>query len=90
MRIVLVAGLALALSACGGGETETTEMNTMEAGDSMMDRNSAMDPDMAGNMAMDPSGQNIMMDDYNMMTNDPSMMMNNMNTSVEDTNRVGL
>ena len=73
MRIILVAGLALALGACGGGETETTETNTMTIDNSMMmDENAAMDANMGGNMAMDPDTHN--------------MMMNDMNTNAPDTN----
>lgn len=87
MRIVLVAGLALTLSACGGGETETTEMNNMATDDSMMmDQNATM----GSTMGTGPSAQNMMMNDQNMMMHGENMMMNHMDGSAAETNRAGM
>lgn len=76
----LVAGAALTLSACGGGESEANEQNAMMANDMMMDQNMAMDPAMNGmmtdpNMAMDANTQNMVMQDMN--TNDPDANLAN-------------
>lgn len=58
MRMMILAGAVLALSACGGGETETNTANTMGAenmmGDPMMDPN--MTTDMNGAMGANMSG----------------------------------
>ena len=52
MRMILLAGLALATTACGGGETEATDANTMATDNMMMDSNIMMD----GNVMMDANG----------------------------------
>jgi hypothetical protein len=49
MRVILLAGLALATAACGGGETEATDANMMSADNMLMDQNIMMD----GNVMMD-------------------------------------
>jgi hypothetical protein len=89
MRILLLAGVAL-LSACGGGETNTSDANTMGTDNMLMDGNMMMD----GNMAMDPNmsmngmdmngaamGANGAMD-----ANTQNMMAQDMNTNAPDTN----
>jgi hypothetical protein len=50
MRMILLAGLALATTACGGGESDAT--NTMATDNMMMDSNMMMD----GNVMMDANG----------------------------------
>jgi hypothetical protein len=84
MRILLLAaGAALALSACGGGEqTEansadamTTDANMMAADNMMMDQNMAMNGTMDANMTTDPATQNMMMEDMN--TNAPDTNLAN-------------
>jgi hypothetical protein len=53
MRMILLAGLALATAACGGGESESTDANTMATdANMMMDSNMMMD----GNVMMDANG----------------------------------
>jgi hypothetical protein len=52
MRVILLAGLALATAACGGGETEATDANTMATDNMMMDPNMMMDT----NVMMDANG----------------------------------
>ena len=52
MRLMILAGAVLALSACGGGETEAN--NTMGADNMMMS-----DPMMDPNMAIDANGMNM-------------------------------
>lgn len=85
MRIFLAASAALALAACGGSETSSTETN-MAADNMMMDQNMAMDPMMngSGNMAMDP-----MMNGTGNGMIDPAtqnMIQQDMNTNSPDTN----
>lgn len=89
MRMILLAGLALATAACGGGETEATDANTMAADNMMMDSNIMMDGNvmmdpnasmngagaMGGNTAMDANTQNMMAQDAN--TNDPDTNLAN-------------
>ena len=84
MRAFLVIGAALALGACGGGDTRSDEAN-MAADNMMIDQNMAMDPMMNAdaNMAMDPM--------MNGTTNslDPAtqnMIEQDMNTNDADTN----
>ncbi|HEX9954754.1 MAG TPA: hypothetical protein VGB48_06005 [Allosphingosinicella sp.] len=62
MRMMILAGAVLALSACGGGETEannTMAADNMMAVDPMMDPNmsmNGMDANMSGNMAGSAGG----------------------------------
>jgi hypothetical protein len=60
MRILFLAGLALATAACGGGEKEATDANMMATdANMMMDSNIMMDGNamMGANGAMmDPNG----------------------------------
>ena len=58
MRVILLAGLALATAACGGGETEATDANMMSADNMLMDQNIMMDGDvmMDGNAMMGANG----------------------------------
>ncbi len=67
--LILVAGAALALSACSGGETEANEVDTLAVDNLIVDENTAaMNMDMNMDMnAADPATQNMMM--YDMMTN---------------------
>ncbi len=94
MRAFLILGTALALSACGGGGSESNSAN-MASDNMMMDTNMAMDPMMnGGNMAMDPmmNGGNMAMDPMmngGNMAMDPAtqnMMQKDMNTNSPDTN----
>lgn len=83
MRTFLIAGAALALSACGGGgsETQSSDANMTATNDMMMDQNMAMDPAMnGGNMAMDPMMNGM---DPAMQNN---MIQQDMNTNSPDTN----
>ncbi|HEY0027314.1 MAG TPA: hypothetical protein VGC35_05545 [Allosphingosinicella sp.] len=48
MRMMILAGAVLALSACGGGESETNTANTMGADNMMVDP--MMDPNMTTDM----------------------------------------
>lgn len=80
--LLLAAGAALTLSACGGGETtEANTANALEADANMsMDANMAMDPNMSmnatdANMAIDPATQNMIANDMN--TNDPDTNLAN-------------
>jgi hypothetical protein len=76
MRMIALAGLALALSACGGGGEKADEANTMAADNMMMDENLMMDSNasmngmggMDANASMGASTENMMMQDA--MTND--------------------
>lgn len=71
MRAIILAGLALATAACGGGETEATDANTMGGVNMMMDGNVMMDANASmngmttggANGAMDANTQNMMMQD---------------------------
>lgn len=78
--LILVAGAALTLAACGGNraETENADANLMVADNMAMDANmSTMDANMMGGA------------DANMMTNgmtEANMMANDMNTNAPDTN----
>jgi hypothetical protein len=79
--LILAAGAALALAACGGNtETANTEANAMDANMSM-DANMTMDANM---MDMNMGGM-----DANMMANgttDANMMAQDMMTNSPDTN----
>ena len=68
MRALLVAGAALALSACGGGETETNaanEADPLAMDNLMMDPNlsTGMTPGMDANGTMDANMQNMLIED---------------------------
>lgn len=80
--LILVAGAALALSACGGGnEAANTEANAMAIDNMSMDANMTMDANM---MDMNMGGA-----DANMATNgavEANMMAQDMNTNAPDTN----
>lgn len=80
MRMILLAGAVLALSACGGGN-DSNEANALAPDNMMMDGNMALDQNMmvdqngamngsaaAGNGAVDAATQNMMQKDAN--TND--------------------
>ncbi|HEX8223485.1 MAG TPA: hypothetical protein VF605_06695 [Allosphingosinicella sp.] len=59
MRMILLAGAALALSACGGGgETAANDANAMMADNMLMDDNMMMDGNAAlnGTTALDANG----------------------------------
>jgi hypothetical protein len=64
--LILVAGAALALSACSGGQSEANEVDTLAVNNLIVDENTAMDANMTMNMDMnaaDPATQNMMMND---------------------------
>ncbi len=71
MRIIALAGLALALSACGGGGEKADEANTLAADNMMMGDNMMMDANasmngmggMDANASMNGSTENMMMQD---------------------------
>ena len=80
MRAILTAGVALALSACGGGgEKASDEANALSADNMLMDENLMMDSG-----AMNGAGGM----DANMSTNSASenMMMKDATTNDADTN----
>jgi hypothetical protein len=73
MRTIALAGLALALAACGGGESGTAanDANAVAVDDMMMDQNLLLDANasmngmsgMDANGAVDANTQNMMMKD---------------------------
>ena len=87
MRMILVAGAALALSACGGGGSEANQANSAALDNMTFDQNLMMDQGLGGdaNMAMngaagmgnamDPNTQNMMRQDAT--TNDPDTNLAN-------------
>ena len=89
--LILVAGAALSLSACGGN-SQTNEANTMATDNMMMDQNMMADQ----NMMMDSNMSNMGMDsnmsggmDANMATNaatESNMMAQDRNTNDPDSN----
>ncbi|HEY0147892.1 MAG TPA: hypothetical protein VGB70_02700 [Allosphingosinicella sp.] len=89
MRMIILAGAVLALSACGGGETEannTMAADNMMAVDPMMDPNmsmNGMDANMTGNMAGSAGGA---MANGSMDSNTQNMMAQDANTNAPDTN----
>jgi hypothetical protein len=87
MRKFLVIGAALAVSACGGGgsQTESGEANMATSDNMMMEQNMAMDPMMNGsaNMGMDPA-MNGSMNGLDPATQ--NMIQQDMNTNSPDTN----
>ena len=74
MRIILIAGAALALAACGGDDTSA---DNMAADNMLFDQNLALDPmmNMDANGVMDSETENMMMNDLNM--NDPDTNLAN-------------
>ncbi|HEX8444743.1 MAG TPA: hypothetical protein VF631_13960 [Allosphingosinicella sp.] len=94
MRIFLMIGAALTLSACGGGGSEANDANMAASGNMTMDQNMTMDPMMNGNMGMDPMMNGNMATDpaMNGMANgaaDPATqnaMQKDMNANDPDTN----
>jgi hypothetical protein len=89
MRKILLAGLVLGLSACGGGEKSAEEANMMGADNMALDQNMTMDQNMTldqngsmngmmnmdGNATMDANTHNMMMKDAT--TNDPDTNLAN-------------
>lgn len=78
--LILVAGAALALSACGGGNNEANEVNTLTVDNLIVDNGMApgdmanmdtMDP----NMAMESNAANLVEQDLN--TNSPDTNLAN-------------
>jgi hypothetical protein len=90
MRVILLAGLALATAACGGGETEATDANTMATDNMMMDPNMMMDTNvmMDANGAMTGGAMNGAgtMGNGAMDANTQNMMMKDATTNDPDTN----
>ena len=80
--LILAAGAALTLAACGGGnEAANTEANAMEMDNMAMDANLTMDANMTD---MNMGGM-----DANMMTNgatEANMVAQDMNTNSPDAN----
>lgn len=80
--LILAAGAALTLAACGGGnEAANSEANAMAMDNMAMDANMTMDANM---MDMNMGGM-----DANMSTNgamEANMMAQDMNTNAPDTN----
>ena len=85
MRTILLAGVALALSACGGGGSETAanDANAMMADNMLMDENLMLDANgsLNGTTAVDANGsvnsstRNLMEKDA--VTNDPDTNLAN-------------
>jgi hypothetical protein len=68
MRMILLAGAVLALSACGGGnggDTGSNDANNVTADNMALDQNGSMDSmsNMEANGAVDSNTQNMMMKD---------------------------
>jgi hypothetical protein len=93
MRIFLISGAVLALSACGSGNDTQANGANMTTTDNMtrdqnitMDQNMAMDPMMngAGNMGMDPMMNGTANGTMNSTTE--NMMQQDMNSNDPDTN----
>jgi hypothetical protein len=81
MRMILLAGAALALSACGGGAEKADETNVLTADNMLMDENMSMDMNASMNMgadvnaATDANSVNMMVEDAT--TNDPDTNLAN-------------
>ena len=77
--LILAAGAALTLAACGGNnEGEANDANMMATDNMMMDQNAMMANDMGGmdaNAATNATTENMMMND--MMTNSPDTNLAN-------------
>ena len=67
MRKILLAGVALALSACGGGGTETNNAAVLTTDNMLMDENMMLDQNMMNGMdanaTIDANTANLMMED---------------------------
>ena len=80
--MILIAGAALSLAACGGGG-ESDEANTLSADNMLVNDGAMMDPTMNGDMnamtvgneTMDANTQNAVEQDLN--TNDPDTNLAN-------------
>jgi len=86
--LILVAGAALSLAACGGN-SQTNEANTLATDNMMTDQNLAADQNMMmdSNMSMDSNMTGGM--DANMATNaatESNMMAVDRNTNAPDSN----
>jgi hypothetical protein len=81
MRMILLAGAALALSACGGDAEKADESNVLTADNMLMDENMSMDMNASMNMtadvnaAADANSVNMMVEDAT--TNDPDTNLAN-------------
>jgi hypothetical protein len=80
MRMILLAGVALTLSACGGtvNEANTAATDNLTVDGNMMMGEGATMNDMGGmdaNSALDANTQNLMMQDAT--TNDPDTNLSN-------------
>jgi len=86
MRTILLAGAVLALSACGGGESEANEANALATDNMMLDQNLAVD----ANMMLDANGSMNGMTgmDANVAgdANTQNLMAVDANTNAPDTN----
>ena len=74
--LILVAGAALAVSACNSGETEANEIDTLAVNNLIVDENAAMDANMTMNMDMNATGD----------TATDNMVANDVATNDADTN----
>ncbi|HEX8482898.1 MAG TPA: hypothetical protein VF650_13430 [Allosphingosinicella sp.] len=83
MRTIALAGLALALSACGGGEggTAANDANMVATDDMMMGDNMLLDANTSMNGSAGGVGANGAMDG-----NTQNMMMKDATTNDADTN----
>jgi len=89
MRTILLAGVALALSACGGGSdtaTEGGEANALTADNMMTDPNLMMDPNMSMDANASMNGMTGMDANATMDANTQNMMMKDATTNDPDTN----
>jgi hypothetical protein len=83
MRMILLAGVALALSACGSrDETTANDMNAITADNMLMDENLMLDPNASingttldANASANATTQNLMEKDA--VTNDPDTNLAN-------------
>ena len=83
MRTILLAGVALALSACGSGGSETAANDALSADNMLMDENLMLDPNASvdgttnldANGAVNSTTQNLMEKDA--VTNDPDTNLAN-------------
>lgn len=83
MRTIALAAVALALSACGGGETTANEANALADDNLLMDENLMLDANTSlngattldSNGSVDANAQNMMQKD--LTTNDPDTNLAN-------------